>query len=271
MGALTLKNFPFELRSWDIEKFESIDPTDGFGSGTRVYINKQQIVQIEPDYNENTTNAWLSDKGRQFFDSLFGSLKNSKQHKKLKKDSWDGVLKSLFKTLYFFDHCNNKQQHNYFFTIVFENISIEMLSLLIIISQNYSFVKIIRSEKIKLNNDLESNFQLNLPSTNNNLLEKSTLCLLIANNPRYEGYLLNLSLRQRFIKGNFKCFVLGSMIDLTFPVNFLGTKLNIIKSITERNNLFCQNLKFASNPTLIFNADMFKRKNRNNILIWLNF
>jgi hypothetical protein len=59
MGALTLKNFPFELRSWDIEKFESIDPTDGFGSGTRVYINKQQIVQIEPDYNENTTNAWV--------------------------------------------------------------------------------------------------------------------------------------------------------------------------------------------------------------------
>jgi hypothetical protein len=25
MGALTLKNFPFELRGWDIEKFESID------------------------------------------------------------------------------------------------------------------------------------------------------------------------------------------------------------------------------------------------------
>ena len=133
-----------------------------------------------------------------------------------------------------------------------------MLSLLIIISQNYSFVKIKRSEKIKLNNDLESNFQLNVPSTNNNLLEKSTLCLLIANNPRYEGYLLNLSLRQRFIKGNFKCFVLGSMIDLTFPVNFLGTKLKVIKSITEGNNWFCQNLKSASNPTFIFNADLFK-------------
>jgi hypothetical protein len=101
----------------------------------------------------------LSDKGRQFFDSLFGSLKNSKKHKRLERDSWNAILKSLFKTLYFFDHCNNKQQHNYFFTIVFENISIEMLSLLIIISQNYSFVKIRRSEKIKLNNDLKSNFK----------------------------------------------------------------------------------------------------------------
>jgi NADH dehydrogenase/NADH:ubiquinone oxidoreductase subunit G len=271
MGALTLKSFPFELRGWDIEKFESIDPTDGFGSSTRVYISKQQIVQIEPDYNETTTNAWLSDKGRQFFDSIFGSLKNAKQYKSSEIDSWNYILKSLFKTLYFFDHCNNKQQNNYFFTIVFENISIEILSLLIIISQNYSFVKIRRSEKIKLNNDLESNFQLNIPSTNNSSLEKSTLCLLIANNPRYEGYLLNLGLRQRFIKGNFKCFVLGSMIDLTFPVNFLGTKLNIIKSITEGNNLFCQDLKSASNPTLIFNTDIFKRTDGNNIFEMVKF
>ena len=102
MGALTLKNFPFELRSWDIEKFESIDPTDGFGSGTRVYINKQQIVQIEPNYNENTTNAWLSDKGRQFFDSLFGSLKNSKQHKKIRKRLMECYSKIFILNFVFF-------------------------------------------------------------------------------------------------------------------------------------------------------------------------
>ena len=66
MGALTLKSFPFELRGWDIEKFESIDPTDGFGSNIRVYISKDQIVQIEPDYNINTFNTFntLSNKKR---------------------------------------------------------------------------------------------------------------------------------------------------------------------------------------------------------------
>lgn len=35
MGALTLKSFPFELRGWDIEKFESLDPTNSFGFNTR--------------------------------------------------------------------------------------------------------------------------------------------------------------------------------------------------------------------------------------------
>ena len=61
------------------------------------------------------------------------------------------------------------------------------------------------------------------------------------------------------------------MIDLTFPVHFLGTKLNIIKSITEGNNLFCQNLKSASNPTLIFNTDIFKRTDGNNVFEMVKF
>ena len=82
MGALTLKSFPFELRGWDIEKLESIDPTDGFGSDTRAYVSKDQIVQIEPDYNIHTTNTWLTDKGRQFFDGIFGTWSKNKNFEK---------------------------------------------------------------------------------------------------------------------------------------------------------------------------------------------
>ena len=98
MGALTLKSFPFELRGWDIEKFESIDPTDGFGISTRVYISKQQIVQIEPDHSETTSNAWLSDKGRQFFDGIFGTWTNKNNQSQkfvLKKESWQKNIQSL--------------------------------------------------------------------------------------------------------------------------------------------------------------------------------
>ena len=103
MGALTLKSFPFELRGWDIEKFESIDPTDGFGISTRVYISKQQIVQIEPDHSDRTSHAWLSDKSRQFFDGIFDTFNN--KNFLLKKESWQKNLKTLLKTLYLFEHC----------------------------------------------------------------------------------------------------------------------------------------------------------------------
>jgi len=79
VGALTSKNLPFELREWDIEYFESIDPTDSFGSNTRVYIKENQVVQIEPDYNVYTHDLWITDKGRQFFDSIFNTYKLKKK------------------------------------------------------------------------------------------------------------------------------------------------------------------------------------------------
>jgi hypothetical protein len=83
--------------------------------------------------------------------------------------------------------------------------------------------------------------------------------LLIATNPRYEGYYLNLNLRQRFLKGNFKCLAIGSLIDITFPISFLGSNVQIIKSITEGNNFVCQNLKSSKNPFLIHNNELSKR------------
>ena len=262
MGALTLKSFPFELRGWDIEKFESIDPTDGFGSNTRVYLSKDQIIQIEPDYNVHTFNTWLTDKGRQFFDGIFG---NTSLNDQKPKESWTSIIKTLIQTLYIFDHCNKQQSKNYFFTIVFENLSIEVLSILLFMSQNYSFINLKRAENIKLNNDLESNYQLNLASDKIKL-STSTLCLLIANNPRYEGYYLNLNLRQRFFKGNFKCLMVGSLIDLTFPVSFLGSNLNTLRTIAEGNHLACQNLKSATNPMLIVNSELLKRQDGNSAI-----
>lgn len=265
MGALTLKSFPFELRGWDIEKFESIDPTDGFGSNIKAYISKDQIVQIEPDYNIHTFNTWITDKGRQFFDGIFTSIKEGTS----KKKSWSGIIESIIQNLYMFDHCNKQQSKNYFFTIVFENLSLEMLGMLLIISQNYSFVKIKRAENLKVDNNLESNLQLSLASDKVKL-SASTLCLLISNNPRYEGYYLNLNLRQRFFKGRFKCLSIGSLIDITFPVSFLGSNLKVLKSITEGNNLICQDLKFSKNPMLIYNTELLKRNDAKNLTQIIN-
>lgn len=267
MGALTLKSFPFELRGWDIEKFESLDPTDSFGSNTRVYVSKDQVVLIEPDYNTNTFNTWLTDKGRQFFDGIFGSWNPKKLSKKsdLKKESWFKILETIVKTIYIVDHCNRQQSKKNFFTIVFENLSLEVLNLLLIMSQNYSFIKLRRAENYKTDNNLEAAFQLNVASDKIKL-SSSTMCLLISSNPRYEGYYLNLNLRQRFLKGNFKCLTIGSLIDLTFPVSFIGSNIKVLKSITEGNSLICQDLRFANNPLVVYNSELFKRADGNNIL-----
>ena len=63
----------------------------------------------------------------------------------------------------------------------------------------------------------------------------SSLCLLIGTNSRYEGSSLNLKLRQRYFKGNFKFISIGSFLNLTFPVSFLGSNLLILKNISLKN------------------------------------
>lgn len=273
MGALTLKSFPFELRGWDIEKFESIDPTDGFGTNTRVYISKQQIVQIEPDHSEMTSNPWLTDKGRQFFDGIFGVWNSKDEQDKnfvLKKESWHKTIQTLLKTLYLFEHCTAKAKTRNFFTIVFENLEIETLSLLKVIEQKYSFVKLRRAENLNIENDLESNFQITTAS-NPNRLKSSTLSLLVATNSRYEGYRLNLMLRQRYLKGNFNCLTLGSNIDLTFPNLVIGTNFKVLKEIAEGNNFTCQDFKNSTNPLIIFGSEFFKRTDNKSILQMLKY
>lgn len=272
MGALTLKSFPFELRGWDIEKLESIDPTDGFATNTRIYINKNQIIQIEPDYDIHFIETWLSDKGRQFFDGIFGTYntKQSKNLNKLTNKGWSKIIKNIVQVLYMFNHCSTQKNNNSFFTIIFENLSLEMLSLLTILDQKQSVLKLRRIENIKTHNNLEINFQLN-ESSNKIKLNSSTLCLLVSTNPRYEGYRLNLNLRQRFLKGDFKCLIVGSLTELTFPTSSLGSNLNILKTIVEGNNLTCQNFKYAKNPTLIINTELLKKNNSKSIFKTLKY
>jgi hypothetical protein len=44
------------------------------------------------------------------------------------------------------EHCNKQRSNKKFFTIVFENLSIEVVSLLLMFSKNYSFIKLKRAE-----------------------------------------------------------------------------------------------------------------------------
>lgn len=273
MGALTLKSFPFELRGWDIEKFDGIDPTDGFGSSTRVYISKQQIIQIEPDHSEKTSKAWLSDKSRQFFDGIFKAKNNTNNLGKdfvLKKKSWQKSLKVLLKTLYLFEHCDVKTKKSHFLTIIFENLSIETLSLLKIMEKEYSFLKLRKAEKLNIKNDMEFDLQLNAV-TNPNQLKLSSLCLLVGINPRYEGYHLNLDLRQRYLKGNFKCLTLGSLINLTFPTTSIGTGLKTLKYIAEGNSFICQDLRTSKNSLMILGEEVQKRVDGKQTIEMLKF
>jgi NADH dehydrogenase/NADH:ubiquinone oxidoreductase subunit G len=100
---------------------------------------------------------------------------------------------------------------------------------------------------------------------------KSNTCLLIGVNPRYEGSKLNLILRSRHLKGNFKVIQIGSLISLTFPNINITSNIKILKSLVEGNNLFCQEFVNSLSPILISNSEIFQRKDSLSITSILKF
>lgn len=169
MGALTLKNFAFELRGWEIHKFKSFDFTDNYMSPVLIYLNKNKIVQIEPYSEKYNNNNWLSDKARHYFDALF------KTKTKKIKTTWLKLYKKILLKAYISEHCRRQFSKSYLFTIVFDYLSIELLTILNFISQNYSFVCLKEAQSCNnIDNDLESNFQVT------NLLDKKGLIFQVS-------------------------------------------------------------------------------------------
>jgi NADH dehydrogenase/NADH:ubiquinone oxidoreductase subunit G len=248
MGALTLKAFSDELREWEFIEGEGLDPTDSFGVSLRLSIREQQIFLAEPN---DPSNPWLTDKGRLFFD---GTFKKTSE----KQLNWDSYFKDISELMYFVDHLNLKKKTVSSFIFAFENLNIETLNMLYLLKQNCSLVELRKVESYKFSTDFESQYQLS-STTKSPKLHMSTLGILLNTNPRYEGYILNLSLRQRFLKGDFKLLSIGSMLDLTFSPDNLGSNFNILRSLGEGTHLSCQDIKNAEFPVMITNTELFKR------------
>lgn len=247
MGALTLKKFSDELREWEFIEEDSIDPTDSFGVNLRLSIRENQIFLAEPNDIET---PWLTDRGRLFFDGMFEEKSVSELI------NWESFFLQICESQYFLDHLNLQRKQTFSFLVVFENLSLETLNMLYILEQKCSILKLRKVENYKFNHDSE--LQLNA-SSQKPKLHMSTLGILLNTNPRYEGYVLNLNLKQRFLKGDFKLMSIGSMLDLTFPTQIIGSNLNVFKSIGEGTHLSCQDLKNTEFPILIANTELFKR------------
>ena len=139
-----------------------------------------------------------------------------------------------------------------------ESADLKLLNLLSVLNRKYSFFKLRQSESQIVNIDLEQNYFLG--SNLDKKISMSDTCLLIGVNPRYEGSKLNLRLRSRYLKGNFEVIQIGSLINLTFSNTNITNNTKVLKSLVGGNNFFCQKFVNSSNPILISNAEIFKRK-----------
>ena len=274
VGALTSKLYPFVSRSWELKNVNSIDFSDGFGSNLNIYLKNNKITKISPSFDSTLNSVvWISDKTRFSFDGMFspervleGFIING-DNKYTKSVLWNNLLEEIVNTLYFQDHLNRHFLNINNLIIVFGFVNLEVLNLLILFSKKYSFIKLRKITGELKSVDLEHNFVLNLDDN----LSESNICFLIGVNTRYEGSILNIKLRQRYLKGNFKIVSIGSFLDLTIPISYSGLNIEIVKNISEGNHFLCQDIVNSKNPIFILNSEVYKRKDSTGLFSMFKF
>lgn len=185
--------------------------------------------------------------------------------------SWQKLLKEFFLTIYFQNHLfKHFYQPNQITICIGKETNLEVLNLLNAFAHKYSFIVLRQPEFQNLTIDLEQNYLLNSNLSDSKILT-SNLCLLFGINPRYEGPKLNLKLRARILKGNFNVINIGSLMNLTFSNTSLSSNTQILKSLVEGNNLFCQGFVRSLNPIVLSNTKIFKRKDSSSLINMLKF
>jgi NADH-quinone oxidoreductase chain G len=269
VGALTSKSHPFVGRKWELKIINSIDCFDSFGSNIQLLIKNNNIVRVMPNFNFfNKINSWITDKARFSFEGMFSAEREFQtiyftgNRKKVNGNSWNFVFNELSYFIYFFDHLNKHAAKIYSFIVVFSShVSLEVISLLHILSKKYYFFLIRKNTKNgQILNDMEANFQLNV-TLYQNILSITKYCILVGVNTRYEGSSLNLKLRQRFKKGNFQIFSLGSLTDFTYPITYIGSTFKSFKLLVEGNSIYCQdlNMLYYFSFLVICNSELYSR------------
>ena len=262
VGALTFKQYSFINRNWELKKLKSIDYTDGFGLDINIYKSNNHIIKIQPFYKS----TWISDKTRFSFDGMFSKERILTQKKFNNKTTyWKTIFKNIINILYFKDHLSRHLIIIKLIILINNQLDIETFNLLNLLHKKYDFIKLKKLEKSIYSIDHEESFLVN-SNKKNLLFDKSQLCILLNVNLRFEGYYLNLKLRQNFLKNNLKIIAINSITNLTFPVLYLGSTIKTFSEIVEGNHLLNQSFVYAMNPYIIQNSENFKRQYNSNLV-----
>ena len=255
VGALTSKPYVFEARPWELKKTETIDVMDAVGSNIRVDTYGWEVKRVLPRINEEINQEWISDKTRYACDGLKNQRLDTpyiKNKNKFEKIDWVEAYKKIF------DKISETSSDK------IAGITGDMSNMETLFCIKEFFEKTIKS------NNLESrteNYYVNSSDRMNYIfnskiegLEESDLILLIGTNPKKEATILNLRIREAYLKNKTPIFSIGDPGDLTYPYKLLENNTNTIKDIIENKHDLSNKIINAKKPIIIFGQSFLKIK-----------
>ena len=253
VGALTSKPYAFSARSWELTTTETIDAHDAVGSNIRVDSRGKSVLRVLPRLHEDINEEWISDKTRFANDGLRRQRLDRpyvRRDGRLEPSTWDDAFSAVADRL-------KATSGDRIAAIAGDQACAEsMMALRDLMAAIESPHVDCRQDGAKLDANVRASYLFNTTIAG---IEDADACLLIGTNPRWEAALVNARLRKRYLAGGFRVFMIGSDVDLTFPVESLGAGSDTLASVANGTHAALSTLTAAERPMLILGQGALAR------------
>jgi len=217
VGALTSKPYAFAARPWELNKTQSIDVMDAFGSAIRIDTRGREVMRILPRTNDDVNEEWISDKTRHVVDGLRTQRLDQpfiRVNGRLRAATW----KEAFATIAGKVKAARPQRIG---ALAGQLSAVEeMFALKALMGALGSHNIDARYPGSPLHPKYgRAGYLFNSTIAG---IDDADAIMLIGVNPRREAAVLNARIRKRYLKGNVLLGLVGEKADLTYPYNYLG-------------------------------------------------
>ncbi|HEX4636093.1 MAG TPA: NADH-quinone oxidoreductase subunit NuoG [Rhizomicrobium sp.] len=260
VGALTSKPYAFNARPWELRKTESVDVMDAQGCNIRVDTRGSQVMRVLPRLNEEVNEEWTSDKARHACDGLSRQRLDRpyvRVNGKLKPASWQDAFATIAARV-------KATSPGKMAAIVGDLAAAEEIKALKDLMGALGVTNLdCRQDGAKIGLGASGE---KLPRQtylfNSTILgvEAADAILLVGANPRWDAPVLNARIRKAWLAGGVKIASIGPAVNLTYPVQQLGTDIAVLEQIANGSHDFAKLLTDAKRPMIVLGSGVLNRK-----------
>ncbi len=245
VGALTSRPYAFVSRPWELTKTETVDVMDALGSNIRVDARGSEVLRVLPRLHDDVNEEWISDKTRFACDGLKRQRLDRpflRRDGRLVEASWQEAFAAIAERMTGLpgtamaaiagDLCDAES----------------MFALKQLMAAAGSPNIDCRQDGARLDPTVRAGYLFNTTIAG---IEDADTILLIGTNPRWEAPVLNARIRKRWLAGNIKIGTIGTPVDLTYSVDFLGAGTATLQEMADGSHPFAAVLESAERPILI--------------------
>jgi NADH-quinone oxidoreductase subunit G len=253
VGALTSKPYAFNARPWELRKTESIDVMDAQGCNIRVDTRGPQVMRVLPRLNEEVNEEWISDKARHACDGLSRQRLDRPYIRvsgKLKPATWAEAFAAIAAKA-------RATSPERMAAIVGDLAAAEEIKALKDLMTALHVQNLdCRQDGAKITSGPRQSYLFNSGIAG---VDAADAILLVGANPRWEAPVLNARIRKAWLAGPLKVANIGPVVDLTYPVQQLGTDVAVLEAIADGSHEFAAVLKDAKRPMIVIGAGLLTR------------